>query len=784
MGSGCGIMNIRLLQRTQRFRRDKAARRLRMKFSKYLSKLLLYSIFLSTLPVIFLGAFSYYKASEMIQNKVNEDSMHILQQTQNRIEQELKAVDNMVIQYVGSPLINSALSQKLEPKNFATVNELLQGLYQMKTFEFGIENVHIVSIDNNWIINNDGMRPFNESRNFNLFSGYAYFQKSSFWISEILNERTYINLVKKLPQISMNASGLFVVQIPIYYINDLNTPDTKLGTMMILDSNYQVLAHGNTNMLGRDLSELSYINDIRNSTEDNSYFKTRIDNNDIGVIYRKSSYNGWIYLYVVSIRDITKDSRTIGWTTFLTCVVIIVLTLIVALFGSNRMYSPVRRLFETALGKGKSNKGMDEFQLITERLNKLVSTHSQLSGQISVQMHQLKDFFAIRLFQGAINAKEIREKLAVYNHPSDWKQLCVLVLQIDTIEGTRYREEDTDLLMFAINNIICDLIPEADRFFSTPIDKSQVTLLFNMEENTAGFQQQAYRHAETIQQTINQLLHLQVSIGISRSFSQLNHSAKAYREGLEALKNRMRLGSDIIIHIDDVQQGQIRKPVFPLSAAEELYDAVRMGDLLKANECLSSFMDDVGKSGLTPRDYHMVFTRLVIDLVRIAEDNGENFQSPGRDELSLFDQLDQFNAIRDVEIWLSNTVIAPIIHMLEQRREFQYIKIAEQIMDIIHQKYDTDLTLDLCASLLHYHPSYVKRVFRKGTGTNFSDYLIGYRMKAAKKWLSTTDIKITEIAEKLRYNNSQNFIRQFRKLEGITPGQYRKLHEDDSETKA
>jgi AraC-like DNA-binding protein len=32
---------------------------------------------------------------------------------------------------------------------------------------------------------------------------------------------------------------------------------------------------------------------------------------------------------------------------------------------------------------------------------------------------------------------------------------------------------------------------------------------------------------------------------------------------------------------------------------------------------------------------------------------------------------------------------------------------------------------------------------------------------------------VKEIAAKLRYNNSQNFIRSFRKIEGMTPGQYR-----------
>ncbi|MNN98625.1 DNA-binding transcriptional regulator ChbR [compost metagenome] len=43
----------------------------------------------------------------------------------------------------------------------------------------------------------------------------------------------------------------------------------------------------------------------------------------------------------------------------------------------------------------------------------------------------------------------------------------------------------------------------------------------------------------------------------------------------------------------------------------------------------------------------------------------------------------------------------------------------------------------------------------------------------AKRWLKETELTITDIAEKLKYNNPANFIRYFRKMEGMTPGQYR-----------
>lgn len=62
-------------------------------------------------------------------------------------------------------------------------------------------------------------------------------------------------------------------------------------------------------------------------------------------------------------------------------------------------------------------------------------------------------------------------------------------------------------------------------------------------------------------------------------------------------------------------------------------------------------------------------------------------------------------------------------------------------------------------------------------GISFSEYVSSYRHHMAKSWLAETDMAVKDIAEKLKYKNSQNFIRSFKKLEGITPGNYRQQKE-------
>ncbi|MEH6996523.1 helix-turn-helix transcriptional regulator [Neobacillus drentensis] len=73
-----------------------------------------------------------------------------------------------------------------------------------------------------------------------------------------------------------------------------------------------------------------------------------------------------------------------------------------------------------------------------------------------------------------------------------------------------------------------------------------------------------------------------------------------------------------------------------------------------------------------------------------------------------------------------------------------------------------------------YNPNYLSNVFKKEYGENFVDYLMNYRLQMAQTLLKDTDLAIKEIAERLQYRNSQNFIRFFKKKLGMTPGDYRK----------
>lgn len=87
---------------------------------------------------------------------------------------------------------------------------------------------------------------------------------------------------------------------------------------------------------------------------------------------------------------------------------------------------------------------------------------------------------------------------------------------------------------------------------------------------------------------------------------------------------------------------------------------------------------------------------------------------------------------------------------------------------------DCELSLSKVADYVGLNEKYFTNRFTKETGENFSSYLTALRMQKAKELLKTTTFKVYEISEMVGYHNAEHFNRMFKKLNGITPAQYRK----------
>nr|WP_283246413.1 helix-turn-helix transcriptional regulator [Paenibacillus sp. Marseille-Q4541] len=71
----------------------------------------------------------------------------------------------------------------------------------------------------------------------------------------------------------------------------------------------------------------------------------------------------------------------------------------------------------------------------------------------------------------------------------------------------------------------------------------------------------------------------------------------------------------------------------------------------------------------------------------------------------------------------------------------------------------------------------LSRLFKQETGQSIIDYINFQRIKAAVQLLENHNLSITDIAQMVGYNDVNYFIKVFKKMNGITPKQFRKNKE-------
>ena len=122
-----------------------------------------------------------------------------------------------------------------------------------------------------------------------------------------------------------------------------------------------------------------------------------------------------------------------------------------------------------------------------------------------------------------------------------------------------------------------------------------------------------------------------------------------------------------------------------------------------------------------------------------------------------------------------------IIDLLEKCVDMRNIRIGTGKSAINEAKsyiaahfHEPDISLGSVAASVNICAPYFSFLFKKELGETFVGYLTNVRMKKAKELLCCSSKRITQIADEVGYNDYHYFTGLFKKLNGITPCEFRK----------
>lgn len=93
----------------------------------------------------------------------------------------------------------------------------------------------------------------------------------------------------------------------------------------------------------------------------------------------------------------------------------------------------------------------------------------------------------------------------------------------------------------------------------------------------------------------------------------------------------------------------------------------------------------------------------------------------------------------------------------------------------LDNNYTAKISLDDLAAQFYIDKYYLSKIFKEKYGITINAYVSQKRITAAKQLLRFSDKTIEQIGCEVGITDTNYFTRLFRKIEGITPGEYRKL---------
>jgi two-component system, response regulator YesN len=100
-------------------------------------------------------------------------------------------------------------------------------------------------------------------------------------------------------------------------------------------------------------------------------------------------------------------------------------------------------------------------------------------------------------------------------------------------------------------------------------------------------------------------------------------------------------------------------------------------------------------------------------------------------------------------------------------------RILARVLDFIESRYLSELELGAAAREAGVSPNHLCKVIRAGFDTTFLELAARYRVEVAKAYLREGKLKLYDVADKAGFSDSHYFARVFKKLTGLTPGEFR-----------
>ena len=734
---------------------------------------------ISAIPIFAILFYFYPMAKNVIIDKAKESNWNVTRNIANTMNAQISGIFNMVREI---KLDNKLTPYAVQKNNYAEIEAVRELKKIVASSSIVYDVLYFVEENQTFYTKSTLIRLKSYD------AGYSIYKYQNRDMRELANEMVKIKDVTVLPAepVSVSNSGIrnmitFVFPMggfekkgertAIFVLVEENSL-TKLidiysgeyeDNILVFDFNNRLITRSNY----KNEFSMDELKKIENWNDQKKTVVMDLKEGEFIVSKVKSETNNWSYVSYIKMEELTEElnqlrNQMVGAVMILLCV-----ELLLILFFSNQNYKPIKKVLtlfkntDVPDDDGDKMNAVNEFQQLEYVFGNLSQVKDELTDKIKQAYPALRNDILKKLLNGELLAcnqdtiNHMGKDIGVYFPYASFSVAilsCEFTRWNDQIDIAEYLEQMTfekEIKIYAISDT----------------RKNRKVLLSNQEN-----EDDLLKCLERLQIQIGDQLGARIRVVVSSCAYNIRDYSLLYAQALSMSEFAYIQKDNDFVKADDYQLNNYHFKNYPVDLINQLEVSVvrrEESNIIRITKELEAYLEDLSLPIYFMRIlYRNIISCLIKGLLSLDDEENE-------EELEWNRYLFDLNYNPDVLIGHIRACCEKLCdrikeHHGEEKETF------EEILSYIDDNYLAyDFSIQKVAERFHSKISNFSQYFKKRSGLTFKQYVDCVKADKAKQLLADTDESLESISEILGYSNASSFIRAFKRVANMTPGEYR-----------
>lgn len=483
--------------------------------------------------------------------------------------------------------------------------------------------------------------------------------------------------------------------------------------------------------------------------------------------YVKSSDTDWTYITLELESKVLQRVMSIKLLFIYIMVFLLFICGAVIYYFMNLNYKPIYLLKQFTEKIWKDNKTHhNELETVQHALAFLNSQNSELYARIEDSAIAAKEYFLFQLIKGKFQSLEALQANARTVGLSFTKSSFRIII-FNIKHPYKTNEFPKEPVLEVIENSLND---HFEGYARDHMDQKNVVMVMAGDPDC---DEPLKAMLASIQAELKIKFKITATIGIGKAYEDILSIPKSYIEAMTAIDYRLIKGIGQIIAFDEIAIHPSTNELFPHFAIDQLKLHIRQGNTDLIDRFLQTIIHFLKNDKPSIFVAKMVSFEIINSVVRTMEEMNKQQAGVKLDYPDVF-LLSEFETVDELAE-IVRRLIPDIGSNLEKIKNRQEATLINKMTDYIQNHYsECDFTIQQMAEHFHMSQAGLSQYFKEHYGNNLLDYETNLKLEKAKQLLSSSKLPMKDIALEVGYYNVSSFIRRFKQIVGITPGEFRK----------